>query len=110
VVGVEVVEEGFTLLTVTENGYGKRTEIQRYKRQRRGGMGMINIKVTPRNGEVVAIQKVGGEDELIMITEAGKIIRYSVGDISVMGRNTRGIRLISLEKSDKVGSCARISD
>ncbi|MEK7803772.1 MAG: DNA gyrase C-terminal beta-propeller domain-containing protein, partial [Deltaproteobacteria bacterium] len=98
VVSMEALEEGKTILTVTERGYGKRTEIEEYRSQLRGGMGIINIKVTEKNGRVAGIAQVNTEDELVITTNIGKIIRIAMKDVSVIGRNTQGVKLIGVEK------------
>lgn len=97
-----------SLLVVTENGYGKRTEISDYRITNRGGKGIINIKASERNGEVVAIRDVLEQDELILITHKGIANRQTVKDIKVIGRNTQGVRLISLKGGDKVTDVARL--
>ncbi len=108
VVGMEVARENRTLLTVTANGYGKRTEFSQYRRQSRGGMGVIDIKTKPRNGSVIGIYEVNDTDEVIMITEAGMVIRCQVRNISIIGRNTQGVRLIRLKEEDKVVDAAPV--
>ncbi len=95
VVGADVVEPGTTILTVTENGYGKRTEEAEYRIQGRGGKGIIDIKTTERNGNVVGLAQVKDRDEVMLVTNGGMLIRIKVHDISVIGRNTQGVRLIS---------------
>ena len=97
VVGADVVERGSTILTVTENGYGKRTEESEYRIQGRGGKGIIDIKTTERNGKVVGLAQVKDRDEVMLVTNGGMLIRIKVQDISVIGRNTQGVRLITLE-------------
>ncbi|MCB2230907.1 DNA gyrase subunit A [bacterium] len=97
-----------SLLVVTENGYGKRTELGDYRVTNRGGKGIINIKASSRNGEVVAIREVLDNDELILITKKGIANRQGVKDIKVIGRNTQGVRLISLKKDDLVTDVARL--
>jgi DNA gyrase subunit A len=92
------------LLTVCENGYGKRTKLDEYRNQHRGGSGIITIKTTERNGSVVGIHLVDDNDDLMIITERGKIIRIHCKDISVVSRNTQGVRLVKLEEGDKVSS------
>jgi DNA gyrase subunit A len=92
------------LLTVCENGYGKRTKLDEYRNQHRGGSGIITIKTTERNGSVVGIHLVDDNDDLMIITEKGKIIRIHCKDISVVSRNTQGVRLVKLEEGDKVSS------
>jgi DNA gyrase subunit A len=85
-----------TLLTVTEHGYGKRSEISEYRVSHRGGKGIITIKTTDRNGQVVAVKEVVDGDELMIITRQGQLIRMPVKGISVIGRNTQGVRLVNL--------------
>lgn len=109
VVGMEVAREGLTLLTVTANGYGKRTKFSDYRRQARGGMGVIDIKTTPRNGQVIGICEINDTDEIVMITEAGMVIRCSAKNISIIGRNTQGVRLIRLKEGDKVVDAVSIT-
>ncbi len=108
VVGMVAVQDGETLLTVTENGYGKRTPIADYRVQRRGGRGLITIRCTERNGRLVEIKEVSDDQELMVITQGGIMIRVAVRDISTMGRNTQGVRIISLRGDDKVVGVARI--
>ncbi|MEK7689243.1 MAG: DNA gyrase subunit A [Deltaproteobacteria bacterium] len=110
VVAAEALEEGRTILTVTERGYGKRTEIEEYRSQLRGGMGIINIKVTEKNGPVVGIAQVTGEDELMITTNIGKIIRIAMKGVSVIGRNTQGVKLIDIEKDERVTGIAPIAE
>jgi len=107
VVGVEVLSREGTLLTVTENGFGKRTRTEDYREQGRAGKGIITIKTTEKKGQVVGVLQVTDEDDLMIITDGGKIIRLRVKDISVIGRNTQGVRLINLEDHEKVVSVAR---
>jgi len=96
-----------TILTITENGYGKRTHIDEYRPQGRGGSGVINIKTEGRNGNVVAVHAVEDNDEIILMTTGGQAIRVPVKDISVIGRNTQGVRVIKLDESkEKVASFA----
>jgi DNA gyrase subunit A len=102
VVGMEVVQEGTTILTVTENGFGKRSKTSAYRTQNRGGKGVITIKTTKRNGSVIGIKQVADSDELILITTNGKIIRLRASDISVMGRNTQGVKLIGMARGENV--------
>lgn len=102
VVGMEVVREGLTLLTVTTNGYGKRTKFDAYRRQSRGGQGVIDIKTIPRNGAVIGICEIEATDEVVMITGSGMIIRCPAKGISVVGRNTQGVRVIRLKEEDKL--------
>jgi DNA gyrase subunit A len=108
VVGMEVLDEGATILTVTENGFGKRTHTEEYRVQGRGGKGILTIKTTQRNGPVVYACQVTDPDELMIITEQGKIIRLKVADISVIGRNTQGVKLIDLAEGEKVVAVAKV--
>ncbi|MBD3203682.1 DNA gyrase subunit A [Candidatus Woesearchaeota archaeon] len=109
VVGMVIANDDKTLLTVTENGYGKRTEISDYRLINRGGLGVINIKTTKRNGNVVAIKSVTDEDEVILISKEGKIIRTACKLISIIGRNTQGVRLMKLNPGDKCIDVAKIA-
>jgi DNA gyrase subunit A len=109
VVALEVVSAG-TVLTVTANGYGKRTDIEEYRLQSRGGKGIINIKTTGRNGPVVGVKFLRGDEEVMLITEKGMIIRLDTADISTIGRNTQGVRLIQLEEGDHLVSVARLAE
>jgi DNA gyrase subunit A len=101
VVGADVVEKDTTILTVTENGYGKRTEEAEYRQQGRGGKGIIDIKTTDRNGKVVGLLQVTDKDEVMLVTNGGMLIRMKAKEISVIGRNTQGVRLIALESADE---------
>jgi DNA gyrase subunit A len=108
VVGADLVHSGSTLLTVTENGYGKRTAIDEYRRTHRGGKGIIDIKTSERNGKVVAMLQVTDADEVMIITNKGMIIRTRVAEVSLIGRNTQGVRLIDLrQEGEKVVGATR---
>jgi DNA gyrase subunit A len=106
VIAAEVTQEGVTILTITERGYGKRTPLEEYRLQGRAGKGIIDIKTGGRNGNVVGMLQVRDEDDLLVVTTKGKIIRMHVVDISAQGRNTWGVRIIDLESDDRVGSIA----
>jgi len=108
VVAMEAVRPGGTLLTVTEQGYGKRTEIEEYRVQSRGGVGIINIATTERNGKVVGTAYVQEGDELLLITQQGMILRMQTNDVRAIGRATQGVRLIDIEGEDKVVSIAKL--
>jgi DNA gyrase subunit A len=97
-----------TLLTVCEFGYGKRTAIEEYRNQSRGGKGLIDIKTDERNGKVVTVCAVADDSEVMLITSGSKIIRTPVGEISVIGRNTKGVRLINLDEGEKVVAVAKL--
>jgi DNA gyrase subunit A len=104
-----VVTDGTgTLLTVCENGYGKRTPVEEYRLQSRGGKGIIDIRTSDRNGKVVNLLAVKDDDEVMLITKDGQIVRTKVANISVIGRNTQGVRCITLNEGDKLVSVARI--
>jgi DNA gyrase subunit A len=104
------LEDPASLLTVCERGYGKRTALTEYRSQNRGGKGLIDIKTTDRNGPVVAIAKVTDDDEVMLTTVGGNIIRTRVGDVNLIGRNTQGVRLIRIDEGDSVGSLAKLPE
>jgi DNA gyrase subunit A len=108
VIGMVIAEEGASLLTVCENGYGKRTELADYRPQGRGGIGLINIKTTERNGRVVTMKAVHDDDELMMITANGMIVRTGLEEVRAIGRNTAGVRMISLNEGDKLVAAERL--
>ena len=108
VVAMEIVRPGGTLLTVTERGFGKRTEIEEYRVQSRGGVGIINIATTTRNGLVVSVACVQAGDEILLITQQGMILRMQTNDVRAIGRATQGVTLINIEGDDKVVSIARL--
>jgi DNA gyrase subunit A len=99
-----------TLLTVCENGYGKRSSLDEYRVQHRGGMGLITIKMNERNGKVVNLRPVANDDHLMLITNSGKIIRIAVSSVSLLGRNTMGVRLIRLSNEEKVVGVERLAE
>jgi DNA gyrase subunit A len=108
-VGMTVSGDDGLILSVTENGYGKRTFVKEYRAQSRGGKGVINVKTTEKNGRVVAIMKVDGDSEMILITAQGKIIRLEASAIRAAGRSTQGVKLIDLESDDKVTAVSLIT-
>ncbi|MCF8080127.1 MAG: DNA gyrase subunit A [Desulfobacterales bacterium] len=110
IVGMEVLSHGQTLFTVTENGFGKRTSIDEYPVHRRGGKGVITIKTNERNGRVVGILLVGDDDELMLMTNSGKLIRMPVKGISVISRNTQGVKLMDTEPGERVVSAAWLAE
>lgn len=107
-VGMVVAHEGQTILAVSENGMGKRTEIDEYRLQKRGGYGVINLKVSKKTGEVVAIRAVSDDEQLMMITKKGVVNRQRVEEIRVIGRATQGVKLMNLDKGDEVMDVARV--
>jgi DNA gyrase subunit A len=108
VVSAEVAEEKTALLTVTEKGQGKRTKIEDYPVQGRGGKGVISIKVTEKGGNAVGLRQVRDEDEVVMITNAGKLIRTKAGNISLLGRNTQGVKLMDIDNGDRIVSIGKV--
>jgi DNA gyrase subunit A len=109
-VGMEILHPDRSILTITENGFGKRSELDDYREQNRGGQGIITIKTTTRNGPVVGISQVTDEDEIMLITSNGKILRMTVDGIPTMGRNTQGVRLMDTEGGERVVSVAKLAD
>ncbi len=113
VIGMEVVDPtatGSTIFTVTENGYGKRTDLDEYRGQSRGGKGLITIKTSDRNGMVVDVMQVADDNELMVITDQGKILRVPVSGFSVIGRNTQGVRLMVTEEQEKIVAVAKLAE
>ncbi len=112
VVGMEIIDKATkaTILMVTENGYGKRTPVEEYRTQSRGGVGIITQKTTDKVGAVVGTRMVLDTDELMITTDKGQTIRMNASDISILGRNTQGVRLITLNQDEKVTGIARIGD
>ena len=110
VVGMEVVAPHTQILTVTANGYGKRTQASEYRIQNRGGSGIFTVKRTQKTGDVIGIKTVVDEDELMVISNKGKIIRLKALDIPVQGRSTQGVRLITLEEGERVVAVARLAE
>jgi len=109
VIGMVVASDEKTLLTVTENGYGKRTSIADYRLINRGGSGVINIQCSDRNGSVVAICPVTDNDDIIFISKNGIVIRVPASDVSIIGRNTQGVRIMKMEPNDKVVSAVKVA-
>ena len=108
VIGMVVIRREACLLVVSENGYGKRSELGDYRVQKRGGKGIITLKVTEKTGHIVALKEVIDEDELMMITKKGVIIRVPVDGIRVIGRNTQGVRVMNLDEGDALVDVARV--
>jgi DNA gyrase subunit A len=108
VVSMVAIVPGQSVLTVCENGFGKRTAIEEYRKTRRGGKGVINIKTTERNGRVVAIKAVKDEDELMFISANGIMLRTDLKELREIGRATQGVRLIRLDEADRVVAVAKI--
>ncbi len=108
VVGAEIVQDGNKLLTVTSNGYGKRTPLEEYPQQGRGGMGVMTIRCNEKIGSVVGVQQVDEQDQLLVITSDGNIVRMRVSEISLIGRNTQGVRLVGTSKDNQVVSIEKL--
>lgn len=108
VVDMALVDQMATLLTVCENGFGKRTSFEEYRIQSRGGFGIINIKTTERNGKVVAMKSIRDADELMLITQKGMVVRTGISEMRTIGRATQGVKVIGLKPSDKLVAVARV--
>jgi DNA gyrase subunit A len=109
VIAAEILHETLPILTVTENGYGKRTEVDEYRVQARGGKGIITIQTSNRNGRVVGIRQVEETDSMILISNTGQIIRMPVGGVRIIGRNTQGVTLFRLSEDERIVSMARVA-
>jgi len=110
VVSMDIVSPGKDVLAVTEQGFGKRTDEKEFRLQSRGGKGVILQKISDKTGPVAAIRVVGENDEIMLCTASGIMIRMLASDISKMSRNTRGVTLIKLEKDDKISSMAVVTE
>ncbi len=108
VIGMEIVEESDALLTITEKGFGKRTRVEEYRKTRRGGKGVTNVLLPETSGKVVATKAVNDNDEIILMSEKGVVIRVSVKDISIVGRATKGVIVMRLKENDKIKSVAKL--
>ena len=107
VIAMMVVRDG-KLLVATENGYGKRTDVDEFSAQKRGGQGVIAIQTSERNGRCIGALQVADDDEIMLISHNGTLVRTPVDDISTLGRNTQGVTLIRLDKGDRLSGLARI--
>jgi DNA gyrase subunit A len=110
VVGMEVLRPGGTILTVTEGGFGKRTEPGKYRQQHRRGLGVIGLRITERNGSVMGILQVSEDDEIMLVSDRGKILRLAVKDVRVIGRVTQGVKLMDTEAGERVASLAKVAE
>jgi DNA gyrase subunit A len=110
IVSMEILTFGFDVLTVSEGGFGKRTAMDEYRLQSRGGKGVITMKTTDKTGRVIGVQQVTEDDQLMLVTNSGKIIRLRIKDIRVIGRNTQGVCLIDVEEGERVVSLARLAE
>jgi DNA gyrase subunit A len=102
IIGMEIIDDSVEILSVTENGYGKRTQANQYRVQTRGGKGILAMRLTERNGEIVAIKPVADTDDLMVISNKGQVVRTKVSGVSLMGRTTQGVRIINLNEGEKV--------
>ena len=110
VVALDLAEPGGTLLAVSENGYGKRSAMDEYRRTHRGGKGIITMKTTEKTGRVVGVRMVTDADQIMLVTNGGKVIRMQVNEVRVIGRNTQGVRLIDMEPGEHVAALARLAE
>ena len=113
VIGMEVIDPnatGSTIFTITENGFGKRTDLDEYRGQSRGGKGLITIKTSARNGFVFGVMQVADENQLMVITDQGKILRVPIRGFSVIGRNTQGVRVMVTEDHEKIVAVAKLAE
>jgi DNA gyrase subunit A len=108
VIGMEVISGDSTILSVCENGFGKRSPLDEYRSQTRGGKGIYTIKVNERNGGVVGIAQVSDNDDLMIMTSSGKLMRFTVGEIGVIGRLTQGVRLMAVDEGEHVISLCKV--
>jgi DNA gyrase subunit A len=110
VVSMAIVREDETLLTVSELGFGKRTPASEYRLTHRGGKGVITMNITDRTGKVVSVRQVGTDDQVMLITDGGKVIRLNVKDVRITGRNAQGVHLVRLEENERVRAVAGLAE
>jgi DNA gyrase subunit A len=110
VVSLEILSEGATLLTVSAGGYGKRSEVDEYRLQSRGGKGIITMRTNDKTGEVVGVRQVTDEDHLMLVTDSGRIIRLRMAELRIIGRNTQGVRLLNVSPDERVVSLALLAE
>ena len=110
VIGMEVIDDKSEILTVTSRGYGKRSAAEEYRKQSRGGKGILAMKLTEKTGEIISILPVTDKDDLMIITDKGQVIRTKISGISLLGRNTQGVRLINVKPDEKVIAIEKIVD
>ena len=106
---MELIDDIVQILSVTENGFGKRTSSKEYRKQSRGGKGILAMKLTEKNGEITQIKQVNDKDDLMIITNKGQVIRTRIAGISLMGRTTQGVRIIRLKDDEKVVALEKIA-
>lgn len=110
VVGMEVMRPQDTILTVTQRGYGKRTPADAYPRHHRGGQGVKGLQITAKNGPVLGLLQLNPEDEIMLVTDRGKILRMAARDIPVVGRVAQGVKLIDVDAEEQVVSVAKVAE
>ena len=110
IIGMEIIDDGVEILSVTQNGYGKRTEASQYRKQSRGGKGILAMRLNEKNGEIIDIKPVSDKDDLMIITDKGQVIRTKISGISLLGRNTQGVRIIRLKDDEKVVAVEKVID
>jgi DNA gyrase subunit A len=110
VIGMEMIDDDVEILSITENGYGKRTISSEYRKQSRGGKGILAMKLTEKNGTIVQIKHVSEKEDLMIITDKGQVIRTKISGISLLGRNTQGVRLIKLKEGEKVVAVEKLAE
>ena len=110
IIGMEIIDDGVEILSVTERGYGKRSSTTEYRKQSRGGKGIIAMKLNDKTGEIIQIKPVSQSDDLMIITNSGQVIRTKISGISLLGRNTQGVRLINLKDGEAVVAVENILD
>jgi DNA gyrase subunit A len=110
VVSLETINKGATLLTVSARGYGKRSDVEEYRLQSRGGKGIITMRTTDKTGEVISVRQVTDDDHLMLVTDTGRIIRLRMSELRVIGRNTQGVRLLTTGPEERVVSLALLAE
>jgi len=105
---MDIVVPEDLILTITENGFGRRTPMEEYRIQNRGGTGLINMKIRPRNGLIVDTERVQPGEEIMMLTQSGMIIRYSADDVRIASRQSIGVRLMDVEEGDKIVAASKL--
>jgi DNA gyrase subunit A len=107
---MELIQTGVEILTITERGYGKRSEAEEYRVQSRGGKGILAMKLTEKTGNIVQIKQVNDKEDLVIITDKGQVIRTKIAGISLLGRNTQGVRLINVKPDEKVVAVEKMAE
>jgi len=110
VIAMTLVVEGASLLAVSENGFGKRTSVDEYSRQKRGGQGVFTLKTGGRNGAMIGALQVGEADQVMMMTDTGRLVRIRMNGVSVIGRNTQGVKLINCSADENVIGAVRVAE